>query len=103
MGLDVLSLEPRSCPVTPDPDIGAGVVVVGTEACFSRSRIISRSRLRHEEIYSPPSRLDHTKENTEAFSASMRTKAGRAFKLTTLVSAAGETSGNPGFDMTWTL
>lgn len=70
---------------------------------FSRSRLISRKRLRQGEKCSPPSRCAHTRLKTEALRATSRTKAGKALAETTFVSAAGDISGKPGAERTCTL
>lgn len=58
--------------VVPGPEaLEGGVGPLG--ACLSQSFLISRRRLRHDDTYSPASRLDHTWQNTLALSASMRT------------------------------
>lgn len=97
----ILSLGPGDagsvCPVIPIPPgpcplVGGvrKVEVVDPPVCFSRSFVISRSRFRHEETCSPPSRLAQTREKTEALRASIRTNDGKLFPLTILISAAGE-------------
>lgn len=66
----------------------------------SRIRLISRSRLRHDETCSPPSLFAHTCENTEALRASNLMNPGNAVKLMIFVSAAGDISGKPGLLIT---
>jgi hypothetical protein len=84
---------------------GAGAVgLVGDLGPYcSRMRSIALRRLRQEDMYSPPVRLAQTREKTEALSARSRMKSGKALKLSSFVSAAGDISGKPGLLITWTL
>lgn len=81
-------------PSTPPPlEVFAG-------AYLSLNLLISRRRFRHGEKCSPPSRLDQTRLNTLALSASSRTKEGRLDAETTFGSEAGEISGKAGAERT---